>query len=262
MALEVIGAGFGRTGTMSLKVALETLGFGPCYHMTEVFTHPEHVELWRAATQGKPVAWEQIFDGYRATVDWPGCAFYAELMESNPDAKVILTVRDPEEWYESAHNTIYRISGAASSPIFYLASLVVPAAKRMKHAHRMIIEVVWQRDLGGRFEDRGYAIETFERHNEEVKRHVPAEKLLVYEVGEGWGPLCEFLGVEVPDEPFPHLNDSEVFRGRIRRIRVLTSVALTLGVSLAGLVLLRLGWRRRHRTRLEHWDPFTLPRGS
>jgi hypothetical protein len=79
MALEVIGAGFGRTGTMSLKVALETLGFGPCYHMTEVFAHPEHVEPWRAAARGKPLAWEQIFDGYRATVDWPGCAFYAEL---------------------------------------------------------------------------------------------------------------------------------------------------------------------------------------
>jgi hypothetical protein len=259
MALEVIGAGFGRTGTMSLKVALETLGFGPCYHMTEVFTHPEHVELWRAAAQGKPLAWEQIFDGYRATVDWPGCAFWAELLQSYPDAKVILTVRDPNEWYESAYNTIYRISGAASSPVFYLASLLVPAAKRMKHAQRMIIEVVWQRDLDGRFEDRRYAIETFERHNEEVKQHVPAENLLVYEVREGWGPLCEFLGVEMPDEPFPHLNDSEVFKGRIRRIRVLTAVALTLGVSLAGLVLLRLGWRRRHRTRLVHWYSYSAP---
>jgi hypothetical protein len=255
----VIGAGFGRTGTMSLKVALETLGFGPCYHMTEVFTHPEHVELWRAAAQGKPLAWEQIFDGYRATVDWPGCAFWAELLQSYPDAKVILTVRDPNEWYESAYNTIYRISGAASSPVFYLASLLVPAAKRMKHAQRMIIEVVWQRDLDGRFEDRRYAIETFERHNEEVKQHVPAENLLVYEVREGWGPLCEFLGVEMPDEPFPHLNDSEVFKGRIRRIRVLTAVALTLGVSLAGLVLLRLGWRRRHRTRLVHWYSYSAP---
>jgi hypothetical protein len=244
MALEVIGAGFGRTGTMSLKVALEALGFGPCYHMTEVFAHPEHVELWRAAARGEPLAWEQIFDGYRATVDWPGCAFYAELMQRYPDAKVILTVREPNQWYESAYNTIYRITGAASSPVFYLASLVVPAAKRMKHARRMIIEVVWQRDLDGRFGDREYAIETFERHNEEVKRHVPAENLLVYEVGEGWGPLCEFLGVEVPDEPFPHLNDSEVFRGRIRRIRRLTVAMAVLGVSLAGLLLLRF---RRHR---------------
>jgi hypothetical protein len=108
----------------------------------------------------------------------------------------------------------------------------------------MIIEVVWQRDLDGRFGDREYAIETFERHNEEVKRHVPAENLLVYEVGEGWGPLCEFLGVEVPDEPFPHLNDSEVFRGRIRRIRRLTVAMAVFGVSLAGLLLLRF---RRHR---------------
>jgi hypothetical protein len=244
MSLEVIGAGFGRTGTMSLKVALETLGFGPCYHMTEVFTHPEHVELWRAATQGKPVAWEQIFDGYRATVDWPGCTFYAQLMQRYPDAKVILTVRDPQKWYESVYNTIYRITGAASSPVFYLASLVVPAAKRMRHARRMIIEVVWQRDLDGRFEDRGYAIETFERHNEEVKQYVPAENLLVYEVSEGWGPLCEFLGVEVPDKPFPHLNDAEVFRERIRRIRRLTVAMAVFGVSLAGLVLLRF---RRHQ---------------
>jgi Sulfotransferase domain len=170
------------------------------------------------------------------------------LMEKYPDAKVILTVRDPQRWYESGYNTIYMITQAASSsPIFYLATLVMPRAKGMKRARRMIDEIVWQRDLDGRFEDRGYAIETFERHNEEVKRRVPAENLLVYEVGEGWAPLCEFLGVDVPDEPFPHLNDSEVFRGRIRRLRVLTSVALALGVSLAGLVLVRFRWRRRHR---------------
>jgi len=247
MTLEVIGAGFGRTGTMSMKVALEELGFGPCYHMREVFTHPEHIELWRAAAQGKPVDWEQIFGGYRATVDWPACTFYNELMERNPDAKVILTVRDPQRWYDSAYNTIYRITGAASSsPIFYLASVVMPGAKRMKHARRMIDELIWERDFEGKFEDQEHAIETFERHNEEVKQRVPAEKLLVYEVKEGWGPLCEFLGVEVPDKPFPHLNDTEVFRGRIRRIRVLTVATLTFAVSLAGLVLLCFRWRRRH----------------
>jgi hypothetical protein len=109
MTLDVIGAGFGRTGTMSLKVALEKLGFGPCYHMSEVFAHPEHVESWRAAAQGKEVDWEQIFGGYRATVDWPACSFYGELMEKYPDAKVILTVRDPQRWYESAYNTIYTL---------------------------------------------------------------------------------------------------------------------------------------------------------
>jgi hypothetical protein len=246
MTLEVIGAGFGRTGTMSLKVALEELGFGPCYHMREVFAHPEHVELWRAATQGKPLDWEKIFGDYRATVDWPACTFYSELMERNPNAKVILTVRDPKRWYESAYNTIYRMTGAASSPVFYVASLVMPRAKGMKHARRMIIELVWERDLDGRFEDREHAIETFERHNEEVKQCVPPEKLLVYNVKEGWSPLCDFLGVDIPDQPFPHLNDTEVFRGRIRRMRLLTTAALTVGVSLAGLVVLRFSRRRRH----------------
>jgi Sulfotransferase domain len=243
VSLEVIGAGFGRTGTMSLKVALEELGFGPCYHMSEVFAHPEHVELWRAATHGKPVDWERIFGDYQATVDWPGCTFYSELLERYPDARVILTVRDPQRWYESAYNTIYRTSRAASLPIFYVASLVMPRAKGMKRARRMIVEIIWEREFDRRFEDRGYAIATFERHNEEVKQRVPAEKLLVYEVKEGWEPLCEFLGVEVPDKPFPHLNDAELFRKRIRRIRRLTVAMAVLGVSLAGLVL--VGIRRR-----------------
>jgi Sulfotransferase domain len=246
MTLEVIGAGFGRTGTMSLKVALEELGFGPCYHMSEVFAHPEHVELWRAATRGEQFDWERIFGGYRATVDWPGCTFYGELMERYPDAKVILTVRDPQRWYESAYNTIYRITRAASLPLFYLASLVLPRARGMKQARRMIVELIWEREFHGRFEDRGYAIEAFERHNEEVEQSVPPEKLLVYEVKEGWGPLCEFLGVEVPEKPFPHLNDTAVFRGRIRRMRVLMVAAFTVGISLAGLVLLYLGLRKRH----------------
>ena len=147
MTLDVIGAGFGRTGTMSLKVALEELGFGPCYHMSEVFAHPEHVELWRAAAQGKEVDWEQIFGGYRATVDWPACSFYGELMEKYPDAKVILTVRDPQRWYESAYNTIYTMTRTAStSPVFYLASLVFPRAKGVKRARRMIEEIVYSVD--------------------------------------------------------------------------------------------------------------------
>jgi Sulfotransferase domain len=212
--------------------------------MSEVFAHPEHVELWRAAVQGKPLDWERIFGGYRSTVDWPGCTFYRELMENYPDAKVILTVRDPQRWYESAYNTIYRITRTASLPIFfYVASLLMPRAKGMKRARRMIDELIWEREFDGRFEDRGYAIETFERHNEEVEQSVPAEMLLVYEVKEGWEPLCEFLGVEVPDKPFPHLNDAEVFRERIRRIRRLTVAMAVLGVSLAGLVL--VGIRRR-----------------
>lgn len=112
MSLEVIGAGFGRTGTMSLKMALEDLGYGPCYHMIELFEHPEHVERWEAAVRGEPVDWEEMFVGYRASVDWPGAAFYKELSERYPEAKVILTVRDPEKWYESVRNTIFDLRGA------------------------------------------------------------------------------------------------------------------------------------------------------
>lgn len=197
MTLEVIGAGFGRTGTMSLKVALEELGFGPCYHMIELFEHPEHVEWWEATVRGEPVDWEGLFYGYQATVDWPGAAFYRELMERYPQAGVILTVRDPERWYESARNTIFSLRGAASPRV-----------------PRMAMELASQRGFDAAdVEDRQRMIEAFNRWNEEVKGFVPAQRLLVYEVKEGWDPLCEFLGVEVPKgKPFPRLNDSESFR--------------------------------------------------
>ena len=209
MSLKVIGAGFGRTGTMSLKVALEELGYGPCYHMVELFEHPEHVERWEATVRGEPVDWEELFSGYRSSVDWPGVAFYKELAHRYPQAKVLLSVRDPERWYESTRKTIY--TTVDHSPEMIAA--VGPAP-------RLNDELIWKRTFGGNFEDRRHAIEVFERHNEEVKEHVPAERLLVYEVKDGWGPLCEFLGVEVPKaKPFPHLNDTEAFIKRVQEHR-------------------------------------------
>jgi hypothetical protein len=200
MSLEVIGAGFGRTGTMSLKVALEQLGYGPCYHMVELFEHPDHVDWWEAAVRGeKSVNWDEMFAGYRATVDWPGAAFYEELSERYPEAKVVLTVRDPNRWYESARNTIFNFRGT-----------------EIPRAPRMAIELASQRGFDGNFEDRGRMIEAFKRWNEEVKRSVPTRRLLVYEVKEGWGPLCDFLGAERPKgKPFPHLNDSDSFRNMV-----------------------------------------------
>jgi hypothetical protein len=202
--MKVIGAGFGRTGTMSLKVALEELGFGPCYHMTEVFEHPAHLPLWEAATRGEPLDWEKIFGNYQAAVDWPAAAFYNELMKVYPDAKVLLSIRDPEKWYESTKGTIYTMVDAPEpSPLLQMAT-----------------KLVWEQTFDGKFEDRRYAIEVFKRHNEEVKKHVPPERLLVYEVKEGWKPLCEFLGVAIPkEEPFPHLNDTEAFRQMVQRNR-------------------------------------------
>lgn len=245
LSLEVIGAGFGRTGTMSLKVALEELGFGPCYHMIEVFENPEHVEHWEAAREGR-AKWEGFFKDYRAAVDWPAAAFYEELMDLFPEAKVILTVRDPDRWYESARSTIYRIQSVPSSPIIALAAPFVPRIRRMRRVARMASGLAWDDVFHGRFDDRGYAIEVFDRWNEGVERRVPAERLLVYQVKEGWEPLCDFLGVPVPHgKPFPHLNDAETFRKRIRRLKTLALVAVTAGAVLAGLSLLYLRSRAR-----------------
>ncbi|WP_166397491.1 sulfotransferase family protein [Rubrobacter marinus] len=236
MGLEVIGAGFGRTGTTSLKVALEELGFGPCYHMTELFEHPEHLEAWRAAVRGEPVDWEGPLKGYRSTLDWPGAPFYEDLMREYPEARVILTVRDPDRWYESTLNTIYEMNSTASSPLFKITSWIVPRVRNVRRAVGIVDDLAWRETFGGRFEDREHAISVFNEWNEGVKRRVPAEKLLVYDVKEGWGPLCEFLGVEAPeDEPFPHLNDTEIFRRRVRIILSLAAAGLIGGASLAVL---------------------------
>lgn len=206
MSIKVIGAGFGRTGTASLKGALEDLGFDKCYHMTEVFPQPAHIALWQAATAGKPVDWDKLFEGYQATVDWPGATFYKELMAHYPDAKVILSVRDPEAWYGSTTDTIFRMSKVGFP--MSLAPLFVP---RLRRFIRMATNLIWQNTFDNRFEDKAYAISVFNEHIAEVKRTVPANKLLIYEVKEGWKPLCTFLEVPIPDQPFPRLNDSATF---------------------------------------------------
>jgi hypothetical protein len=135
---------------MSLKVALEELGFGSCYQMTEVFDHPEHLQLWEAAVRGEPADWEEIVRAYRATVDWPSAAFYEELMERYPDAKVILTVRDPERWYESTLNTIYHTRKIASSPLFTVIELFVLSVRHMKRATGIVNDLAWEETFGGR----------------------------------------------------------------------------------------------------------------
>ncbi len=221
--LKVIGAGFGRTGTLSIKAALEELGFGPCYHMREVFDHPKHVPLWDAAARGETVNWRELFKGYQATVDWPSCTFYKELMKVYPDAKVLLTVRDPEKWYESAQSTIFQIVSRKSSPFSgLLFRLLFP---HMPQTVEMMKTLIWEGTFNGNFADKYYAIEIFNQHIEEVKKYVPPEQLLVYDVKEGWEPLCAFLGVEVPrDQPFPHLNDRFSFNTRRRWQRILSVI--------------------------------------
>ncbi|WP_163510830.1 sulfotransferase family protein [Fodinicola acaciae] len=210
--LKVIGAGFGRTGTLSLKTALETLGFGPCYHMVEVIDNLDRIDDWTAAMAGEP-DWDRTFAGYQATVDWPGCTYWRELADRYPRAKVLLSVRDPEKWYDSVANTIYYVSKLAMNPE------TMPPAMRERLAglprddrRKLVDELIWQRTFGGRFEDRAYAISVFEQHNQAVRDAIPADRLLEYQVGEGWQRLCDFLGAPVPDEDFPRVNDGASFR--------------------------------------------------
>lgn len=244
MGLEVIGAGFGRTGTTSLKAALERLGFGPCYHMSELFEHPEHLPLWEAAVRGEPVDWEALFGGYRSAVDWPSAASYGELMERYPEAKVILTVRDSEQWYRSTEGTIYAMRETQRTFAFRLMGALVPFVRNVRRATGVVDDLAWEGIFGGRFEDREHAISVFDRLNEEAERRVPPDRLLVYDVKEGWGPLCSFLGVEAPDEPFPRLNDAETFRARIRRAQAISAVALLGAALLAGALAYRAVSRR------------------
>jgi len=227
MSIKVIGAGFGRTGTTSLKAALEQLGFVRCYHMQEVLKNPKDAVIWQDAVDGEAVDWPHLLKGYQATVDWPGCTFYQELMEVYPDAKVLLSVRDPERWYQSARDTIYR---ARTTLFLQLLRMMLPA---VRHTYNMI-EHIWAGTFENRFDDKAFAIDVFNRHNEAVKAYVPADRLLVFDVREGWGPLCNFLGVDIPNAPFPHLNDKKVMQRAFRY----GPIAI---LSVAGVLLLLLG---------------------
>ncbi len=238
--MKLIGAGMGRTGTKSLQIALQELGFDPCYHMTEAFKHPAHMRLWHAAAQGEPIDWDALLGGYEATVDFPGCSFYRELMAHYPDAKVLLSVRDPERWYESAYATIYEMTKVIPR---WLRLLVPP----LRQLHEMADAVIWG-NLGafeGQMENRALATQKFIEWNERVQRDVPPEKLLVYSVKEGWEPLCDFLGVPVPDKPFPHVNDRAEMMQRIRVIRAVGRIGPVVAGALVVGVLVAL-WRRFH----------------
>lgn len=193
--LKVIGIGYPRTASHSLKLALEELGFGPCHHMTEVFPRPERWQYWVDATEGKPVDWDAVFEGFSSTTDAPACYFYKELIEKYPDAKVIHTVRDPDKWAESAANTVlgqYLQEGIAGTvvgdwldKVFFSRYADVDGIEGLKAKYAA--------------------------HNQAVIDTVPADRLLVYEIGSGWEPICEFLGVPVPDTPYPRVNDRQQF---------------------------------------------------
>jgi hypothetical protein len=205
MALSIVGAGFGRTGTNSLKMALEQLGFGPCPHMFEVRDHPEQLPFWQAAARWDLPDWDAVFENYGACVDWPAARFWREIAAHYPNAKVLLSVRPAEKWIKSVHATIY--------PAMLDRGERIPANTRKRRD--MAYELIGEQIFGGRMGDADHAMAVFRAHTEEVRRTIAPERLLVYDVAEGWEPLCEFLGVAMPETSFPRINSTQDFQQQV-----------------------------------------------
>jgi len=194
LGLRVIGAGFARTGTHSLKVALEQLLDTRCYHMWELLAHEEHAPVWTAAAHGEIPNWDHLLAGYEAVVDYPAAAFWPELMEAYPDALILLSYRDTEGWWKSCSRTAFP----------FVLSLPAGPVKEM-------IQTLWEMRFISDVMNESAAKAAFEAHNDYVRSIVPSERLIEWQPGDGWLPICHALDVPVPDEPFPHVNTSEEF---------------------------------------------------
>lgn len=201
MALSVIGAGFGRTGTLSIKMALEHLGLGPCHHMEEVFENPAQLPFWQAAADGQAVDWDEVFTDYHASIDWPSAHYWRQLAEFYPDAKVLLSVRPVERWWSSFSSTIKKILEIRETiPVEY------PRA-----VSDMGYKIIAEQTFAGAMDDKTAVLAAFQKRIEEVRQTIPAERLLIFDVTEGWLPLCNFLNLPVPDIEFPRSNSKDEF---------------------------------------------------
>ncbi|MGB2923830.1 MAG: sulfotransferase family protein [Limnothrix sp.] len=212
MGISIIGAGMGRTGTYSLKTALEMLGFSPCYHRVELLRDPKRIEHWENLARGEAVDWQSLFADYQATVDFPGYCFYEALMVQYPAAKVILTVRDADAWYASTKATLFKAEPNAVQKAKVAWKIPFsPELRQRIRIFRLVNQCIWDGEFGGEFLQKEKAIAAYHAHIAKVKATVPAEKLLVYEVTQSWQPLCNFLDKPVPNQPFLHLNKREEF---------------------------------------------------
>jgi hypothetical protein len=196
MSIKVIGAGFGRTGTDSMREALNRLGFGPCHHMYEVNANEEQKRLWRALAKGAAPEWDRLLAGYSSCVDWPSAHYWRQLIEEYPSAKVILTYRSSESWWESFETTI----------LAYI--------KQASDKDSLVFTLIAEQVFAGRPDDRAHAIATYEVNVTAVKATVPRERLLIHNLGDGWAPLCAHLGVPAPDEPYPDRNSANEIRAK------------------------------------------------
>jgi len=203
--LKVIGAGVSRTGTFSFKLAMEKLGFSKCHHMMEVIENPEQAPSLFAAARGERIDWRELYQDYQACCDFPSCHFWRELMAVFPRARVILTVRDPESWYKSMSETILPTMKHT------LSTVDSPLVK-------MGEEIILKQFFAGNLADKDHVIATYNKHNQSVRDTVPADRLLEFDARQGWDPLCKFLGVSVPNEPYPKTNSLEEFMEKAARV--------------------------------------------
>lgn len=205
MSLKVIGAGLGRTGTMSLKLALERLLGGPCYHMIELFDHlKEHTPLWHAAARGESVNWDQVFDGYVAAVDEPASIMWQQISDYYPDALVILSVRNPASWWKSANDTILKVKQEPP-----------PVGDPDRVAWHSMVMAMYENLHTNGVHDPELTQQSFMAHIERVKAGIAPARLLIWQAGDGWEPICTALKLPIPDEPFPHSNTTEEFLARV-----------------------------------------------
>ena len=193
MALSVIGVGFMRTGTESLKMALEILGYGPCHHMKVVLSDPDQEALWRRVVAGETIPWETLYDGHNSAVDFPTAFYWRELTAHYPESPLIMTVRSSESWYASMTKSVF------------------PTLKKLTDPGSVGSAMISQGTFDGRGDDPDHAVAVYEKHNNDVESAVSSDRLLVYELGSGWTPLCECLGKPIPDEDYPHSNTAEEF---------------------------------------------------
>jgi Sulfotransferase domain len=217
MALKVLGAGWGRTGTESLKIALEQLGFSRCYHGFNLFNDGAKLKYWKELHETGNTDYEALFAGCQAAVDFPSAYYYRQLLKQYPDAKVILTVRDASKWYDSAANTIFKKPDPVKFPILKFLGKLSTKLSYIPQIYYHIQTFLFQGAFNGKIENKEAMIALFNQWNEDVKKTVPPGQLLVYEVTQGWEPLCKFLNVPVPTTPFPKTNSKESFQKRIEK---------------------------------------------
>jgi len=220
MTLKVIGVGGPRTGTASLRDALDILGFGRCYHMAWLFNHHEQIKYWHELFDTGTTNFDTLFDGFSSSVDFPGYLNYKAFLARYPNAKFILTERDPEEWYDSAINTVHAVTPQTmGQKLAILKKMIVSSRfRKIAQSFRLVEKYLWNGQYNGNFKDKSATIKIYSEFNEEVKRNIPADQLLLYSIKDGWEPLCHFLEVPVPEKEFPFKNKRVNFQEQFKQL--------------------------------------------